>query len=63
MRNKITNRTNSIFLFYRPETNIRISSTQIQEKVPVRENIHSEAILNLYPVDTSNFLTASQDRV
>ncbi len=61
-RIKTKTQINSIFFFYRSETNVK-NPTQIREKVPVRENIHSEPVLNLYPVDTSTLVTGSQDRV
>ncbi|CAF1487065.1 unnamed protein product [Adineta steineri] len=38
------------------------TSTQPKEKRSIRESIHSEAILNICPVDSSNLVTASQDR-
>ncbi|CAF3553415.1 unnamed protein product [Rotaria sordida] len=43
------------------ETNVR-NSTQIREKIPVGEAIHSDGVLNIYPVDTSTILSGSQDR-
>ncbi|CAF3397020.1 unnamed protein product [Rotaria sp. Silwood1] len=43
------------------ETNVK-NSTQIQEKIPAREAIHSDGVLNVYPVDTSTILSGSQDR-
>lgn len=52
----------STLFFYRFETNIR-HSTQASEPTPTRESIHSETILNVYPVDSSTILTGSQDRV
>lgn len=38
------------------------SSVQ-QQRAPIRENIHTEAILNVHSIDASNVLTGSQDRV
>ena len=38
-------------------------SVQTREKQTIRERIHSEAILNVYPVDAGTLLTGSQDRV
>ncbi|UJR36116.1 hypothetical protein I4U23_028851 [Adineta vaga] len=43
------------------DTNVTTTS-QTREKRNVRERIHSEAILNVYPVDSSTLLTGSQDR-
>jgi len=63
-KSKNNKKTNQyiFLLFYRSETNIQ-NSTQTREKAPIRESIHSETILNVYPVDASTLLTASQDRV
>jgi len=61
-KNKRKTRINTILFLYRFETDAKISK-QIQEKRSVRENIHSETILNIYPVDKSTLLTGSQDRV
>lgn len=36
---------------------------RIREKAPVREPIHSDGVLNVYPVDTSTILSGGQDRV
>jgi hypothetical protein len=48
-----------LLFFYRVETHVKTSP----ERAPVRESIHSEAVLNIYPVDASTLLSASQDRV
>jgi hypothetical protein len=52
----------SSLFFYRVDTHVKIPQER-PPVVPVRESIHTEAILNIYPVDASNFLSGSQDRV
>jgi hypothetical protein len=60
-RNK-RNLRNIFLVFYRFETDVK-TSPQTRERTSTRERIHSETILNIYPVDTSTILTGSQDRV